>query len=839
MAKTVPPGVVQIPGVGEMIANAVPDTFDERDLPYRPRLEPLAPTLDQRDLDGCHVLLQQGQSCTGHALATVINTVLARLARPARVRETGGNGNGRGRGARRGAAPRVSPYMLYRLARRYDEFDGEDDSGSSLRGGLKGWFHHGVALEADWPKLDPGVEPDLDDPGFIGKCRDRPLGAFYRVNAFRLDELQSAINELHAIAVSARIHDGWVEPVRMQHGQRTMRLVRQSVNARSLGGHAFALVGYNDVGFLVQNSWGADWGRHGFATLPYEDWLDNAYDAWVVRPGVPQTPFADGRPRSARGTGGVLATGRGPDLKRLERHVVNLGNQGRLSTNGVFTSSPAQIERIFERMAEWHDAWAAGGPGTKRDVVLFAHGGLVSEGSGLEIAQRHLNWWLNNRVFPVYFAWQSGPAETLVDQLADTLEGKLPFGGIGFDLVEQFDRLVEKLARSNFRWMWDEMKENARAASEPIGDPGAVQWPPRDAHAAGAMAGMPGASLTITRLRRYVDQHGADDVRIHLVGHSAGAIFLASLVQRLAEAKLRAESLTLLAPAIRVDEFAKRMLPHVGPDRTVARFATFAMSDQRELNDRCGKGRISIYQKSLLYLVSRAFERAAAGDVGGEVRLLGMEKFFDRPADVLGGQTLRGAIAQAGGACVFSRSAAPAECRSDATTHGGFDDDAPTMTSVVMRVLGVREPTAVNDYVPNAALNPLAGAPAGAAPSTPAAAGTRRARAPRRGAGEPVVPVATTRAPGAPSVEEAAEPQLRRPVVPPSGAGVLPEVAVAPLSGSSVVDMLIADGWEVGETAPPRPAGRAAGRRRGTAPTERRSSRRRTERGKEPLPPTP
>ena len=59
------------------------------------------------------------------------------------------------------------------------------------------------------------------------------------------------------------------------------------------------------------------------------------------------------------------------------------------------------------------------------------------------------NWWLNNRVYPVTFAWQSGPVETLLDQLDDTVGDKLPFGGIGIDLVEQLDRLVERLARSN------------------------------------------------------------------------------------------------------------------------------------------------------------------------------------------------------------------------------------------------------------------------------------------------------------------------------------------------------------------------------------------------------
>ena len=41
----------------------------------------------------------------------------------------------------------------------------------------------------------------------------------------------------------------------------------------SLGGHAFALVGFNRTGFVVQNSWGDKWGNCGFGVLPYEEWV--------------------------------------------------------------------------------------------------------------------------------------------------------------------------------------------------------------------------------------------------------------------------------------------------------------------------------------------------------------------------------------------------------------------------------------------------------------------------------------------------------------------------------------------------------------------------------------
>jgi len=56
--------------------------------------------------------------------------------------------------------------------------------------------------------------------------------------------------------------------------------------ADSLGGHAFALVGYNKTGFVVQNSWGLVWGNCGFGVLPYEDWVKHGTDAWIAALGV-------------------------------------------------------------------------------------------------------------------------------------------------------------------------------------------------------------------------------------------------------------------------------------------------------------------------------------------------------------------------------------------------------------------------------------------------------------------------------------------------------------------------------------------------------------------------
>ncbi len=678
MPKTLPPGVAPTKD-GAFICAVKPDVFDERDLEYRPQLHPLPPVMDVRGT-ARFVLTQEGNSCTGHAVAAMINTVLADTLWPMRV----------------------SPYMLYSMARRYDEFEGLDDAGSSLRGALKGWFYHGVLAEADWPRFHP--EPDIDrDPVLSEKAMQHPLGAFYRVNAFRLDDLQSAVNELRSIAVSAQVHSGWLQPrvVERLDGS-SLYLIERTAESTHLGGHAFAIVGYNEIGFLVQNSWGPGWGRNGFATLPYEDWLTSAYDAWVARPGVPSSVNLRNITRVVTTTSGGVSQGPGPDLVRLQGHLVNLGNEGRLSTSGRFISTPAQIDQIFEQMATTHQKWAAENPTSTMDstprVVFYAHGGLVSEGSGLVVAQKQLNWWMNNHIYPVFFAWQTGPVETMVDQIVDMLRDKLPFGSVGFDLVEQADRFVERFARSHLTWLWTQMKQNAVAASLPL--PGPADWS-MDTGSAAQMASMPGASLVANRLGTHIAKSPGQGLEVHLVGHSAGSIFTANFLSRLLAEKVDIASISWLAPAIRVDDFARLVLPAI-QSRHVARFASFGMRDKLELDDSVGSGFLKIYQKSLLYLVSRGLEeRSEPGS--GEVPLLGMQRFASGP---LGNSTVTETLEELGAELIWSPSETPAMSRTSSNCHGGFDDDSASMTSVMLRILNQQSPgpqVTFRSYAPEAA----------------------------------------------------------------------------------------------------------------------------------------
>ena len=165
-------------------------------------------------------ILDQGQegACTGFGLATVVNYLLSSF-RDAAFRDR---------------AP-VSPRMLYDMARRYDEWPGENYEGSSARGAMKGWHKHGVCSEALWPYKVSASKDDLTAER-SADARRRLLGAYFRVNHLDLVAMHSAICEVGVLYATAQVHSGWDKV-----GSDGIIPQREKIE----GGHAFAIVGYD------------------------------------------------------------------------------------------------------------------------------------------------------------------------------------------------------------------------------------------------------------------------------------------------------------------------------------------------------------------------------------------------------------------------------------------------------------------------------------------------------------------------------------------------------------------------------------------------------------------
>jgi hypothetical protein len=146
---------------------------------------------------------------------------------------------------------------------------------------------------------------------------------------------------------------------------------------------------------------------------------------------------------------------------------------------------------------------------------------------------------------------------------------------------------------------------------------------------------------------------------------------------------LRVATCTLWAPACTVKLFEECYLPAI-TNNSIGRFAVFALNDKAEQDDNCA----SIYHKSLLYLVSNAFEDVPRIPIVRDgIPILGMEKF------IRGSQTLTNLFnAQADLVLAPNDGKQGDPSASGARHHGDFDDDLCTVAATFARIVPAAPP---------------------------------------------------------------------------------------------------------------------------------------------------
>lgn len=251
------------PAIRKAVYGWLPDLPDSRDQVYgavRKIPKKLPPSIDLRP--GCSPVEDQKElgSCTANALAGALEFLMIKDKAP---------------------FVDMSRLFIY-YNERVIEHSVQTDSGAMIRDGIKTLARQGSCSEKLWP---------YD----IAKFASKPLKACYKealnyqilsyARLTTLDEMRACLADGFPFVFGFAVYESFESQQVAQTGEVGL----PKKNERMLGGHAVLAVGYDDQSrrFIVRNSWGTNWGKGGYFTMPY-DYLANrnlADDFWTIRRG--------------------------------------------------------------------------------------------------------------------------------------------------------------------------------------------------------------------------------------------------------------------------------------------------------------------------------------------------------------------------------------------------------------------------------------------------------------------------------------------------------------------------------------------------------------------------
>lgn len=239
-----------------------PDLPDHRDRRYALRRggAALPPAVDLRAL--CPPIYDQGSlgSCTGNAIAAAIQFDLIRQQE---------------------SSDTPSRLFIY-YNERVMEGTVSEDAGAEIRDGIKSVATLGAPPETDWPYNVAQFAAKPPDPVYVTALSDKAL-TYERIDNTQLDLMKDCLVAGLPFVFGFTVYESFESEAVAQSGVVELPASGEQV----VGGHAVMCVGYDDATgrFIVRNSWGVDWGKEGYFTMPYA-YLTNqnlADDFWAIQ----------------------------------------------------------------------------------------------------------------------------------------------------------------------------------------------------------------------------------------------------------------------------------------------------------------------------------------------------------------------------------------------------------------------------------------------------------------------------------------------------------------------------------------------------------------------------
>ena len=238
------------------------DKPDSRDKMFVPKVAALAPSVDLRA--NCSGIEDQGNlgSCTGNAIAGIVE-YLCRKAKK---------------------STEVSRLFIY-YQERVIEGDVPYDNGAYIRDGIKACNKYGVCTEPLWPYVEARFAARPSQAAYINALTRKAV-AYQKCANFTA--VKSAIASGYPVVIGFDVYDSFESGTWWQPSGSGIMPYPNKHTEQLLGGHAIALVGYNDaIGggcFIGRNSWGTGWGQQGYFYMPYTVIQDTSMsdDFWII-----------------------------------------------------------------------------------------------------------------------------------------------------------------------------------------------------------------------------------------------------------------------------------------------------------------------------------------------------------------------------------------------------------------------------------------------------------------------------------------------------------------------------------------------------------------------------
>jgi C1A family cysteine protease len=173
-----------------------------------------------------------------------------------------------------------SPLFIYFNERTIDG-DVNEDAGSTLSTGIRALRQYGVCPIDLCPYEPEKFKEKPSDKAYLEAAKHEVIGAT-QVAADVL-AIKSALFKGFIVVLGIQVYESFESAEVAATGVVPEPNLKKE---ECIGGHAVALVGYDDTkkAFIMRNSWGENWGLHGYCLLPYGYISDEhlASDPWII-----------------------------------------------------------------------------------------------------------------------------------------------------------------------------------------------------------------------------------------------------------------------------------------------------------------------------------------------------------------------------------------------------------------------------------------------------------------------------------------------------------------------------------------------------------------------------